>query len=170
MWEPSAFHHQLPVQRCSRCCTRRALDEQDANPVILSPDEFALWSMSCREDSETGIDACNADTFGDDADQSWSYEQQCAANAALAHACLARPTRHRTQLAPCPTTWHASCLKRPLPQPLLLSRTRFSSLVLRVPRLPHSPQPLPPLLTCRRPCRFHPPAARHPLCHMAVFS
>ena len=47
----------------------------DANPVILSADEFSLWSMSYREDSEHGIDAYNADTFGDDADQPWSYEQ-----------------------------------------------------------------------------------------------
>lgn len=58
--------------------------EKDAaprsEPQPLSTDEFQLWAMQAREDAEIGADVMNAETFGDDSGQGWSFEENLAAN------------------------------------------------------------------------------------------
>ena len=54
-----------------------------SEPQPLSRDEMALWSMQEREDAEIGADALNAATFGADAGQGWSFEENLAANRGL---------------------------------------------------------------------------------------
>ena len=51
-----------------------------SEPQPLSRDEFLLWSLQAREDAEIGADALNAETFGADAGQGWSFEENLAAN------------------------------------------------------------------------------------------
>ena len=51
-----------------------------SEPQPLSRDEFLLWLMQAREDAEIGADALNAETFGADAGQGWSFEENLAAN------------------------------------------------------------------------------------------
>ena len=54
-----------------------------SEPQPLSRDEFLLWSLQAREDAEIGADALNAETFGADAGQGWSFEENLAANQGL---------------------------------------------------------------------------------------
>ena len=54
-----------------------------SEPQPLSRDEFLLWSLQAREDAEIGADALNAETFGADAGQGWSFEENLAANRGL---------------------------------------------------------------------------------------
>ena len=54
-----------------------------SEPQPLSRDEFLLWSLQAREDAEIGADALNAETFGADAGQGWSFEEKLAANQGL---------------------------------------------------------------------------------------
>lgn len=49
----------------------------------LSADEIMIIKMEAREDVARGDDMLNEETFGSDALQSWSFEQQVAANAKL---------------------------------------------------------------------------------------
>jgi len=51
-----------------------------SEPQPLSADEYSLWAMETRENQESGANACNHDTFGDDADLGWSFEENLAAN------------------------------------------------------------------------------------------
>lgn len=53
---------------------------QQEDPQPLSIDEYKLWVMEAREDVEGGADVSNKDTFGDDADFGWSFEENVAAN------------------------------------------------------------------------------------------
>mmetsp|Transcript_49252 Transcript_49252/g.125087 ORF Transcript_49252/g.125087 Transcript_49252/m.125087 type:complete len:443 (-) Transcript_49252:85-1413(-) len=48
-------------------------------PKPLSTDEYALWVMQAREDKEMGADELNAETFGEDAGDGWSFEENLAA-------------------------------------------------------------------------------------------
>mmetsp|Transcript_31583 Transcript_31583/g.58231 ORF Transcript_31583/g.58231 Transcript_31583/m.58231 type:complete len:521 (-) Transcript_31583:73-1635(-) len=56
-----------------------------SEPQPLSTDEYQLWAMQAREDKEIGADALNAETFGDDHENGWSFEENLAANEALSH-------------------------------------------------------------------------------------
>lgn len=53
-------------------------------PQPLSEDEYRLCLMEAREDEETGANVYNKDTFGDDADLGFSFEENLAANQRLA--------------------------------------------------------------------------------------
>jgi len=48
-------------------------------PKPLSTDEYTLWVMQAREDKEMGADELNAETFGEDAGDGWSFEENLAA-------------------------------------------------------------------------------------------
>jgi len=54
-----------------------------SEPLALSVDEYQLWVMEARENEESGANASNFDTFGDDADMGWSFEENVAANERL---------------------------------------------------------------------------------------
>lgn len=56
-----------------------------SEPQPLSTDEYQLWAMQAREDAEIGADALNAETFGSDHENGWSFEENLAANEALSH-------------------------------------------------------------------------------------
>lgn len=58
--------------------------QQQSEPVKMSLDEFCLWQMQSREDAEGGADVRNAETFGEDAEANWSFEENLAANLRLA--------------------------------------------------------------------------------------
>lgn len=62
---------------------RYMADRQWQEPQPWSTDEHRLWAMEAREDEECGFDQCNRDTFGDDAEWGWSFEENLAANARL---------------------------------------------------------------------------------------
>ena len=66
------------------------LQTTDADPIILSADEFALWAMSQREDTEDGSDNKNEETFGT-CDGDASLEEMSA------HTRANHMTRHRRQ-------------------------------------------------------------------------
>lgn len=55
-----------------------------SEPLALSVDEYKLWVMESRENEESGANESNFDTFGDDADMGWSFEENLAANERLA--------------------------------------------------------------------------------------
>lgn len=55
-----------------------------SEPQPLSTDEFQLWAMQAREDKEIGADVMNAETFGDDSGDGWSFEENLAANEVIA--------------------------------------------------------------------------------------
>mmetsp|Transcript_22856 Transcript_22856/g.65977 ORF Transcript_22856/g.65977 Transcript_22856/m.65977 type:complete len:506 (+) Transcript_22856:74-1591(+) len=65
-------------------------------PQPLSRDEYSLWLMEAREDAESGMDAFNAETFGEDAGRGWSFHENLAANERL------HSRRERRQVAPGP--------------------------------------------------------------------
>eukprot|EP00930_Biecheleria_cincta_P037499 TRINITY_DN25747_c0_g1_i1.p1 TRINITY_DN25747_c0_g1~~TRINITY_DN25747_c0_g1_i1.p1 ORF type:complete len:336 (+),score=98.95 TRINITY_DN25747_c0_g1_i1:90-1097(+) len=58
--------------------------QQQSEPVKMSLDEFCVWQMQSREDAEGGADVRNAETFGEDAEANWSFEENLAANLRLA--------------------------------------------------------------------------------------
>lgn len=64
----------------------RKAGEQKSEPVKMSLDEFCVWQMQSREDAEGGADVRNAETFGEDAEANWSFEENLAANLRLAEA------------------------------------------------------------------------------------
>jgi len=88
---------ELGVQRClyhfEGCCWGGQAKLVNANPSIDACEEFMqdlgdldealLRQMEAREDLERGDDLANHETFGSAALETWSYEEQVAANAAL---------------------------------------------------------------------------------------
>lgn len=52
-------------------------------PITLSTDEYQLRRMEEREDKECGADEFNAETFGKDAGDGWSFEENLEANLQL---------------------------------------------------------------------------------------
>lgn len=58
--------------------------EAHADPQPLSVDEYSLWVMEAREDEESGANLRNKDTFGEDAEYGWSFEENLAANERIA--------------------------------------------------------------------------------------
>lgn len=88
---------ELGVQRClyhfQGCCWGGQAKLVNANPSIdaseeimqdlVDIDEALLRQMEAREDLERGDDLANHETFGSAALDTWSFEEQVAANAAL---------------------------------------------------------------------------------------
>lgn len=88
---------EIGVQRClyhfQGCCWGGKATLINANPSVDASeemmrdlgdvDEALLRQMEAREDLERGDDWANYETFGTAALESWSYEEQVAANAAL---------------------------------------------------------------------------------------
>lgn len=108
-----AMSSELGVQRClyhfQGCCWGGQATLINANPSVDANeemmrdlgdiDEALLRQMEAREDMERGDDWANHETFGPSAMDSWSYEEQVAANAALPDL----PTFVRSK-EPCPTS------------------------------------------------------------------
>eukprot|EP00930_Biecheleria_cincta_P070945 TRINITY_DN58504_c0_g1_i1.p1 TRINITY_DN58504_c0_g1~~TRINITY_DN58504_c0_g1_i1.p1 ORF type:complete len:349 (-),score=67.27 TRINITY_DN58504_c0_g1_i1:362-1408(-) len=106
---------ELGVQRClyhfQGCCWGGQATLINANPSIDANeemmrdlgdiDEALLRQMEAREDLERGDDWANHETFGTAALESWSYEEQVAANAVLPHLPLPRFVSTKE---PCPTS------------------------------------------------------------------
>lgn len=60
-------------------------------PQALSLDEMKLWEMEAREDAERGADVFNEETFGKNAGNGWSFEENVAAVERINEKALAPP-------------------------------------------------------------------------------
>jgi len=67
-----------PQQRWQQHQRQQEAPRRDPQP--LSTDEYQLWVMAGREDAEMGADVNNEETFGEDANRGWSFEENLAAN------------------------------------------------------------------------------------------